>query len=292
MNDRLQWDIDGRDWPQRHASRFVDAGGVRWHVQQQGGGSPVLLVHGTGASTHSWRGLAPLLAAHHRVVSMDLPGHGFTSALPRGASTLPGVARAVGALMERLKVKPQLAIGHSAGAAILARMVLDKAIDPRALVSINGALMPLPGVPGAVFLPIARLLAVNSLAARIFAWRANDPAAVRRLVASTGSHIDREGVDLYGRLMRSPAHVTGTLQMMAGWDLAPLERDLGRLALPLLLLAGTRDGTVPPSEADRVQERVKGARLVRLGGLGHLAHEEKPAEILRLVSEFADPLTT
>jgi magnesium chelatase accessory protein len=289
MDDRLHWDVHGRDWPQRRASRFVEAGGVRWHVQEQGDGPPVVLVHGTGAATHSWRGLAPLLAAHHRVLAMDLPGHGFTRALPREATTLPGVAQAVSALLARLDFQPQLVVGHSAGAAILARMMLDGAIAPRAAVSINGALMPLPGVPGAVFLPIARLLAVNSLAARLFAWRAQDPAAVKRLVASTGSRIDREGMDLYARLMSSPAHVMGTLQLMAGWDLASLERDLGRLAVPLLLLAATHDGTVPPSEAERVQQKVPGSELVRLEGLGHLAHEEKPADVLRRIEEFAGP---
>lgn len=286
MPDRLQWDVDGRDWPQRHASRFVEAGGVRWHVQQQGSGSPVVLVHGTGAATHSWRGFAPLLAATHRVVAMDLPGHGFSSALPRESTTLPGVARALGALLARLEIEPQLVIGHSAGAAILARMAIDGAIAPRALVSINGALMPLPGVPGAVFLPVARLLAVNSLAARVFAWRAREPRAVQRLVASTGSHIDRAGLEWYGRLMSNPAHVMGTLQMMAGWDLAALERDLQRLEQPLLLLAATRDGTVPPAESARVHAKVAGSQLVHLAGLGHLAHEEKPAEVLRQVLDF------
>jgi magnesium chelatase accessory protein len=287
MADGLKWDVDGRDWPLRPSSRFVEAGGVRWHVQVQGNGPTALLLHGTGASTHSWRGLAPLLAADHRVISMDLPGHGFTSALPRDSTTLPGVARAVHALITRLGVAPELVIGHSAGAAILARMALDGAVAPRAFVSINGALMPLPGLPGAVFLPIARVLAVNSVAARIFAWRANDPAAVNRLIASTGSRIDRVGEELYGRLMRNPGHVMGTLQMMAGWDLDSLQRDLGRLDLPALLLVGEADGTVPPSEAERVQAKVRNARLVRLAGLGHLAHEESPAEILRHVAGFA-----
>jgi len=290
MAERLQWEVEGRDWPQRASSRFVEAAGVRWHVQEKGAGPRVLLVHGTGASTHSWRGLLPLLAAGHRVLAMDLPGHGFTGALPREATTLPGVANAAHALLDRLKFAPDLVIGHSAGAAILARMAIDGAIEPRAFVSINGALLPLPGVPGAVFLPIARLLAVNSLAARLFAWRAADPAAVKRLVASTGSHLDREGVELYGRLMCNPAHVMGTLQMMAGWDLETLARDLTRLDVPLLLLVGTHDGTVPPSEAERAQALVKGSRQVRLEGLGHLAHEEQPAETLRAIRAFADPL--
>jgi len=80
MSDRLIWERDGRDWPNRSASRFVSAAGLRWHVQQFGTGPVALLVHGTGASTHSWRGLAPILAESFSVVAPDLPGHGFTEA--------------------------------------------------------------------------------------------------------------------------------------------------------------------------------------------------------------------
>jgi magnesium chelatase accessory protein len=286
--DALQWDVHGRDWPLRESSRFVTAAGLRWHVQDLGRGPVALLVHGTGSSTHSWRGLAPYLAERYRVVSMDLPGHGFTSPLPRRRASLPTMASALTELLRVLGATPLLAVGNSAGAAIIARAILDGALRPGAMVSINGALLPLPGLPGAVFSPIARFLAANTMAARLFAWRAGDPAAVRRLVASTGSNLDRVGLDLYGRLVHSVAHVEGTLQMMAGWDLESLERDLPSLTVPLLLLAGTNDGTVPPAEADRVQRRVPGARVERLHGLGHLAHEERPADVAQRILAFAD----
>ena len=132
MRDRLQWDVDGRDWPNRAWSRFVTVGQVRWHVQvSPGARDTVLLVHGTGASTHSWRGLARLLAKHYRVVAMDLPGHGFSAGLPAGQASLPAIARELRALLEHLGLEPGLAVGHSAGAAIVVRMVLDGAIEPR-----------------------------------------------------------------------------------------------------------------------------------------------------------------
>jgi len=78
MIGKLVWERDGRDWPNRDASRFVRAGGLRWHVQKTGTGPVLLLVHGTGAATHSWRELAPLLARRFTVIAPDLPGPGFT----------------------------------------------------------------------------------------------------------------------------------------------------------------------------------------------------------------------
>jgi magnesium chelatase accessory protein len=276
------------DWPLRAHSREVTAGGLRWHVQRFGRGPAVLLVHGTGAATHTWRGLAPRLACTHTVIAVDLPGHGFTER-PRDESlmTLPGMARGLAALLAALGEAPVVAVGHSAGAALLARLCLDGAIAPRGLVSLNGALLELPGLPRAVFSPLARLLSAGPLFPRLFAWRAGDRGAVERLVASTGSRLDAAGIDLYARLVRDPSHVAAVLAMMANWDLAALERDLPRLAVPLLLVSALGDGTVPPGEARRVRERVPGAELVELPGLGHLAHEERPETVGSLIEEFA-----
>ena len=121
MPDRLDWDTDGRDWPNREASRFVEAGGLRWHVQCAGDRRRpvVVLLHGTGASSHSWRDLLPLLAEHAFVVAPDLPGHGFSGTpAERSGFTLPGMARGVSELLRALRLEPQLIAGHSAGAAV------------------------------------------------------------------------------------------------------------------------------------------------------------------------------
>jgi magnesium chelatase accessory protein len=283
----LTWERDGRDWPLRATSRFVAAGGVRWHVQVSGHGPAALLVHGTGAASHSWRGLAPLLARDFTVIAPDLPGHGFTPALPAAGMSLPGMAAGLQALLLALGEQPVLGVGHSAGAAILARLCLDGAMPLRALVSLNGAIVPLAGWPGLVFSPAARLLARNPLVPRLFAWRAAEPAAVRRLITGTGSRLDAHGEALYGRLMRSPDHVAGALAMMANWDLEPLSRDLPRLAAALLLLVGGGDRTLPPSEAARVRAMLPAAHQVTLPGLGHLAHEEDPAQVAALITTFA-----
>lgn len=277
MSRSLDWERDGFDWPHREASSFVQAGGIRWHVQQMGQGPVLLLIHGTGASTHSWRGLLPLLAPHFRCVAFDMPGHAFTSTPSAAQLSLPGMARAVAALVAQLEVAPQVVVGHSAGAAIGAWLCLHEGLAPSALVSINGAFMPLPGLAGLVFPPVARVMAATPWAARLFAWRASDQDAVRRLIADTGSVLDARGIELYARLVRNPVHADAALGMMARWNLVPLLQDLPRLAPALHLLAGDRDRAVAPAQARDIARRVPGARCSLVADAGHLAHEEKPA---------------
>lgn len=286
MSGRLHWERDGRDWPNRAFSRFVQAGRLRWHVQVMGEGPVVLLIHGTGASTHSFRALMPMLAPRFTVVAPDLPGHGFTDAPATGSGyALPSVARGVAALLDELALRPVVAAGHSAGAAVALRMTLDGAMAPTAVVSLNGALLPFPGMSN-FFGHAARFLASSTVTATAFTMFAGS-RTIERMMQSTGSSIDAEGMRLYARLAGNPGHVHAALGLMANWDLHPLVRDLPRLAPHLVLVAGSRDRMVPPAEAYRVRAILPKAELVLLRGLGHLAHEERPAEIASLVQRMA-----
>jgi magnesium chelatase accessory protein len=281
------WDRAGADWPNRSASRFVNAGGLRWHVQVSGAGPVVLLLHGTGAATHSWRGVLPLLADQFTVVAPDLPGHGFSDIPPASLLSLPGMAKATGHLLEALELAPSLCVGHSAGAAIAARMCLDGRMAPAGMVSLNGALLPLRGFAGRFFSPAAKLLANLPLVPDLVAWRGKDRAAIERLMADTGSRLDPDGIEFYRRLMASPRHVEATLGMMANWDLDAFVRDLPKLAVPLALVVGANDRTVPPRDAQRVRLLLPEAIVETQSGLGHLAHEEDPAATASAIRRYA-----
>ncbi len=285
MSRRLHWNSDGANWPNRASSRFVRAGGLDWHVQVMGKGPVLLLLHGTGASTHSWRDLAPLLAKRFTVVAPDLPGHGFTGEASPSQLSLPGMAKAVGALLSELNLKPDMGVGHSAGAAVLLRMAIDTSVVLKAIVSLNGAIQPFPGLAGQIFAPIARILALWPAVPSLFAWRASDPGVVGDLLRRTGSRIDPEGAAQYGLLARNPAHVGAALGMMANWDLPSLTRDLGKVSCPVLLIAGALDEMVPSSDARITQGMIPAARAVRLKGLGHLAHEEQPVLVAGLIDD-------
>jgi magnesium chelatase accessory protein len=134
--------------------------------------------------------------------------------------------------------------------------------------------------------PAARLLAGSGIAAKAFTLFAGSRPSVERMLRSTGSRIDAEGVRFYARLATNSAHVHGALALMANWDLRPLARDLPDLAARLVLLTGSRDGMVPATESFRVRSLVPGAELVSLRGLGHLAHEEQPEQVATILQRM------
>jgi magnesium chelatase accessory protein len=283
----LDFERDGLDWPYRGSSRFVEVGGLHWHVQDLGEGPVCLLLHGTGAATHSWRGLIPLLAPHFRIIALDLPGHGFTQKPPAALLSLPGMAHGICQLLQALRVEPALVVGHSAGAAVMIRMALDCRIRPKGLVSVNGALKPYGGQANRWLQPLAKLLFLNPLMPRFFAWQAGNRAAVQRLIKNTGSTIDAEGIDQYRTLVSNPNHVAAALGMMANWDLQPLSRDMGMLDVPLLLIAGTNDKAIKSEDAFDIRAAAPNASVELLRGLGHLAHEEQPQAVAEPLLAFA-----
>ncbi len=284
MSDRLNFETDGRDWPNRAASRFVESGGLTWHVQVMGSGPPLLLVHGTGASTHSWRDLLVPLSARFTVIAPDLPGHGFTSMPARSDGlSLRSMALGLTGLLSALGHKPELGVGHSAGAAILARLCLDGALPLKTLISLNGAILPLAGVAGQIFSPIAKFLIEFDFVPRLAASRNADPAAIAGLLNNTGSKLDARGQELYGRLARNPGHVAAALGMMANWDLNSLEPELPRLTARVVLVASGLDRMIKPDDSFKLRDRLPHSEVVYMRDLGHLAHEERPADIVALV---------
>jgi magnesium chelatase accessory protein len=286
---QLDWATDGAGWPNRQASRLLAIGNIRWHVQVLGpAGAPViLLLHGTGASSHSFRDLLPLLAKHFRVIAPDLPGHGFSQAGGEDLS-LTGMARALAKLLQKLEARPAIVVGHSAATAIAMQMALDGSISPMRIIGFNSALKPIEG--DAIFSPLAKLLFLNPFVPRAFSSWAKVSGAADRLLARTGSTIDPRGRELYGLLLSSPAHVAGALGMMANWDLSALRARMRQMPCPVTLIAAEDDRMVPASVTREACPLLPDCELVLLPGGGHLLHEADVQLAAKIILERADPV--
>lgn len=276
------------DWPLRASGRPVQAAGRDWWLVEMGppDAPAVLLLHGLGASGHSFRRLAPALAGRFRVIVPDLPGQGFSAGYRPGRCGLDAMAGDLATLCDGMGVAPVAVIGHSAGAALGLRLAERQGL--RAVVGINAALGQFRGPAALVFPALARGMArlpfVPPLVTRL--W--GRPSQVERLLDSTGSRHDEVMARCYLHLIRDPGHVAGALAMMAEWDVAPLLARLPKIACPVLLIAATRDRTVPPAISAEAARRLPRADLHALPGLGHLAQEELPDGLASVIRPWLD----
>ena len=286
MTSQSAWHAVAEFWPRAETSRFVRVGNIDFHVQISGAGEDVLLLHGAGASGHSFAGLAAQLSERHRVIVPDLPGQGFTTLLPVKAVGLAPFADYLRKLMSALEAKPRWIIGHSAGAALGAQYALDTNTLPKGMLCINAAFNPFGSIAAPIFSKTAKWLASSqwlpkALASPALRWRATGS-----MLADTGSAVDPLMSRCYDTLLGNPYHIAGTLRMMAGWDLPPLLRRLSSLQAPVWLAAAEGDRTIPPERSNSVAQDLPLARSVRIPHLGHLAHEENPDIFDQLFQEM------
>ncbi len=277
------------DWPLASVSHTAAVAPYRWHLAALGHGPDMLLLHGAGASAHSWGGLAPILADDFRVLAPDLPGHGLTRAYGMRAG-LEAMTKDIAALLRGIDAEPQVLVGHSAGGALALSLAMCMTPKPRAVIVLNGALENFEGLAGLTFPIMARMLAINPLAAPLLARSAGNPGAVERVIGATGTDLSPEGLSHYRRLISDRRHVSGTLAMMAAWSLRGLARVLPQISIPVLFLHGARDEAVRPEVARRAASAMPRAKLDIIEGLGHLIHEEAPREIAARISAFLGEL--
>ncbi|QFT81793.1 Soluble epoxide hydrolase [Roseovarius sp. THAF27] len=271
----MDWARDLPDWPHADASRRVRHRPHDWHVQEWGTGPTLLLLHGAGASTHTWRDLIPRLSENHHIIALDLPGHGFTRAGSVSRLGLATTAEDIAALCADQNWQPQALIGHSAGAAVALDLATRLPGTP-AVIGLNAALDRFEGMAGWLFPMLAKLLALNPLTAIAFSAGGARLGRARNVIRATGSTLSEEGLAWYSRLLADRAHVDSTLQMMSRWSTDALLDHLPEIESPVLLVTGDRDTAVAPEVSDRAAALLPNAERIRLDGLGHLAHEEDP----------------
>jgi magnesium chelatase accessory protein len=256
---------------QQIKTRLVD-----WYCEITGEGPKVLLIHGTAASSHSWRKLIPELSTTHHVLNVDLPGHGQSVAHATSAMSLDGMSVGLNSLLSTLNYSPDIVVGHSAGAMIGTRLCARLGCKAQRLVSFNGAFFPFAGAAGQLFSPIAKLISIAPFVPNLVSAMATRQA-VERLLRDTGSRLSDFDIAAYLSLFKKPSHISAALSMMANWDLSESGQDLAALTAEGLFVAGTNDKTVPPDTSNRAARLcVKGSAHI-LPGFGHLLHEEAPA---------------
>ena len=270
-------------------SKFIDVGGVRAHVRDQGNpdGIPLVLIHGSNGSLYEWEGWARELGAQARLISVDLPGHGLTGAWPRDEYTVDAYADFIEVLVDALNLDRFVLAGHSLGGAVAWTFAATRPDRVSQLILVDSAGYPRDGGEAPWPTRLARLPVVGDIG----------------IYFKPESVVRRSLVDLYADpAMATPERVgrTAELQRFPGNREATLQRartqepldptPLRRLAVPTLILWGGQDRWVPPADAFRFQDDIKGAKLEIFEKLGHSPMEEDSRTTAAAVASFLKPI--
>jgi magnesium chelatase accessory protein len=271
------------DWPHADCSSFVTAAGLRWHVQRAGSGPTVVLVHGTAGATHTWRSVLPLLIPWAEVLTFDLPGHGFTTGATSDHLSLVGMADAVAALLRALDVRPLIAVGHSAGAAILLQLASFHEVTPQAVIGVNSALCSINAL-GQLLLPLSRAAFDIELVRDAAAAVLRDGTLATALLRSTGTVLEPAQEARYVAMLTDATRVGAVLRMMARWDLPALQARFPLVRTPVRLVHSRNEPWVSFDELMEVTQTLPVRSVVDVTPAGHLIPDEQPARLAEIIT--------
>ena len=272
-------------------SDFIEVRGQVVHLRDEGPRDdplPLVLIHGTSASLHTWEGWVAALKGQRRVISFDLPGFGLTG--PFAGEYSPDdyhgdtYARFVLDVLDTLQVQRAVVGGNSLGGEVAWRMAVMTPERVAALVLVDAA--------GPAFTPesvplgfaVARLPVVN----RIAEWVLPRSVVAQSLTSVYGdpARVTPELVDRYFELTLREGNRRALSQRMRTHVLGEGAEHIARVTQPTLILWGGRDRLIPPSVAQVFKQGIAGSRLIVFDDLGHVPHEEDPARTVAPVKGF------
>jgi pimeloyl-ACP methyl ester carboxylesterase len=268
-------------------SDFIEVKGQLVHLRDEGPRGdpmPLVLVHGTSASLHTWEGWVRELRAQHRVISFDLPGFGLTGPSASGDYRGDTYARFVLDLMDRLQVQRFAIGGNSLGGEVAWRTAL--------LAPDRVAKLILVDAGGQAFesssMPIGFVVANLPLLNRLFDSVLPRPMVVASLrnVYGDPARVDDALVDRYYELTLREGNRRALVQRFQQNRRGENAERIRELKLPTLILWGGRDRLIPPEVAQRFKADIAGSELVMFDTLGHVPHEEDPQRTVVPVKDF------
>ena len=261
--------------------RFVNLQGRTVHYVQQGSGPPVILVHGFGGSTFTWRRLIPLLGQHYTVYALDLPGFGLSDKSKEISYDYVSQGEVILDFMDALNVPDACLVGHSMGGVVAAHAAVLQPGRFSGLGILAGAFYSggRPRFMKHLYFPLGRLLA------RLFYTR----TAQKKMLGITyhnTSVLTDEVVAAYRVPAKTPNAFDSFAAMITGDDLDVPAGFARRITVPTLIVWGKNDKAVLPQNGRQLQSDITGAQLVYLEQCGHMIQEERPEELADLLLDF------
>ena len=268
-------------------SLFISMDGMQVHLRDEGprdDPSPIVLLHGTSASLHTWEGWAAALRGQRRIIRFDLPGYALTGPDPRKAYNIGSDYPAfVLAVMDALKVQRFVLAGNSLGGQIAWHTALaaPQRVDKLILVDSSGYPLDSTSVP--LGFRIARNPVLAPLMQNILP-RAVVESSLRNVYGQP-ERVTPELVDLFMDMTRRAGNRAALTERFKSGYTADTTR-LAQIKAPTLILWGGQDRLIPPNHGERFEKAITGAQRVVFPQLGHVPHEEDAAQTVVAVKAF------
>jgi pimeloyl-ACP methyl ester carboxylesterase len=268
-------------------SHYIEVDGVNVHVRFLGDGEPVVLLHGSFASLHTWETWQQAMSPYFMTIAIDLPGHGLTGPDPKKRYSTKDYSQLVLRLMEELNIEKFHLAGNSMGGAValqiasshpdkvLSLNLIDASGTPRSQQSIPESQKPSSNVNATALLfkalenPILAQIFLKCTPKFLFAMNLKQ-------VYADESKITEKTLDRYYELMLREGNRKATidrLMMPKGMSV-----DFDRLIMPTLILWGENDTWIPVSQGHLFEKLIKGSKMIVFSNTGHVPMEEIPAE--------------
>lgn len=262
---------------------------VRLAYREEGHGKPVLLIHGLGTNSYSWRHLWPVLAKDHRVISVDLKGFGRSDKPFDDFYSVSDQARLVSQFMENMALRDVTVVGHSFGGGVALMMALDRRSGAagriKRLVLLNSIAYP-QKIPS--FFKVLRTPVLGHLGATATLPELQTKAALM-LAYHDDSKIRGRDVAAYSRPLYTPGGkhaLVRTAQQIVPDNLPSIARRYRTIRKPVFIIWCKHDKIVPIALGLRLHATLPNSEFHTIDQCGHIPHEEQPQETARAIQEF------
>jgi len=270
-------------------SEFLAIDGMLVHLRDQGprdDPAPIVLLHGTSASLHTWEGWVTSLQAKRRVISLDLPGFGLTGPFPDGDYRMSHYSAFLAHVLDQLQVPRAVVAGNSFGGQLAWQFALDHPQRVERLVLVDAAGYPRNATSIPIGFRLAQIPALAPLMANLLP-RQMIEASIRNVYGDP-SKVSDELIDRYYELTLRAGNREALRQRFIQAEAGQGFTRITELKVPTLIIWGGRDELIPPDNAERFKRDIQGSRLVLFDDLGHVPQEEDPSRTVAVLMGFLE----
>ena len=268
-------------------SQFVELMDMQVHVRDEGVRDdpvPIVLLHGTSASLHTWEGWVQALKTERRVITFDLPGFGLTGPFPDNDYRIAHYVTFVSALLDKLGVQRCVLGGNSFGGRIAWNTALEHPALVERLILVDAAGYPDTAASMPIGFKLAQMPLLGAVIERILPR--DVVASSVRNVYGDPDKVSEELVDRYFELTLRAGNRGAVVARFEQAKMGEGHERIAQLKLPTLILWGEQDRLITPASAKRFHQDIVGSELVMFEGLGHVPHEEDPVGTVGRVKGF------